>query len=560
MLFVLRHSVLVAVAAAIAGGAAAVAAAAAPSVLANERLEAARLQEADGQVRAAADTLVDLLATADDLDPASRATIGAHIARLFLTLGDFATAMEAATTAAADAELADDRSAQAYAEFMVGMVHRNLNQFEAAKNAFRASARLALDAGDTEQYLRATNEESNALVRGDDLEGALEKKLEALRAAGEGTDPAIIASLENDIAFVYSLLDRHAEAFPHFERAWELNLELDHRRDAAIIACNLAGNLAALGDFDRAMEWAERGLAIADVDDLLPVQELAHATLGALLSETGDAAQAVPHLQEAYDLRGRTLNEDSARRIAELGSRHEAERREAEIALLRRDADIRELELDHARTLRRLLVGGMAALVAFLAVLAAAYRIKARANAEISAANRNLETARRRVEELSRTDALTGLANRRALEERLAAEARRSERSRRGFAVVLADIDRFKDVNDSFGHDPGDEVLRELAKRLRAGVRAVDLAGRWGGDEFLVILPDTDADGGRELAEKLRQAIGGRPVTVSVGAIPVTVTFGVAVHHHGSFEETIRRADEALYRGKRAGRDRVAVG
>jgi diguanylate cyclase (GGDEF)-like protein len=210
--------------------------------------------------------------------------------------------------------------------------------------------------------------------------------------------------------------------------------------------------------------------------------------------------------------------------------------------------------------MRRLLVSAMAALVAFLAVLGVAYRIKATANAAISTANQDLETARRRVEELSRTDALTHLANRRALEERLTDEALRSKRSGRGFAVVLADIDRFKDVNDRFGHNAGDRVLRELAKRLHEGVRTIDLAGRWGGEEFLVVLPCTDLEGARELAEKLRRTAGATPVTVDEDEISLTLTLGVAVHQHGSFEETVRRADAALYRGKRAGRDRVVVG
>jgi diguanylate cyclase (GGDEF)-like protein len=523
------------------------------------RLAAARQLEAEGRSEAAADLLLDLLDDPDGLDPPARAAAQVDLARLRLVLGDYTAAMEAAAAAAAEAEGIGDRSAQSSAEFIVGMVHRHLNQLDEAAGAFRASARLALDVGDTDQYLRAANEESNVLVMTGNLEGALDRKLEAIRDAGDGAGPGVLASLENDLAFVYSMLDRHAEAFPHFERAWQLNLELGLRREAALIACNLAGNVAALGDLPGAVSWAERGLAIAEADGLLPAQEEAHLMLGEILAAAGDASAAVPHLRQAYELRERTLTEESARRIAELGSRHESERREAEIALLRRDAEIRGLELDRARSVRRLLVGGVVALVAFLAVLAAAYRIKVRANSEIRAANREIEAARRRVEELSRTDALTGLANRRALEERLADEALRSERSKRAFTVVLADIDRFKQVNDGLGHGVGDGVLRELAARLHAGVRSLDLAGRWGGEEFLLVLPDTGAEGALELVEKLRRTISGRAVEVAGQEIPVRLTFGVAEHRGGSIEDTVRRADEALYRGKREGRDRVVV-
>ena len=525
-----------------------------------ERIAAANRQEAAGDPSAAVLALTELLRDPDGLDPASRARVGVDLAALHFNLGYYAEAMVSATAAAADAELGGDRSAQGHAEFMVGMVHRSLQQLDDARRAFRASARLARDTGDTDLWVRALNEEGNVLAMTDDLEGALQRKLEALRDLGDGVSPATRFSLENDTAFVYSLLGRPGDALPHFERAWQLGLELDNRRAAAFVACNLAGCLAELGDPAGGIAWAERGLAIAVADGLLPAEEHASAVLGQLLAGTGDSAAAVVHLHRAYELHKLILSEDSARRIAELGSRHEAERREAEIELLRRDAEIRELELERARDLRRLMVGAMVALAAFVAVLAAAYRFKVRANAEIRAANMELDASRRRVEELSRTDALTGLANRRSLEERLAEEARRYERSGRSFAVVLADIDLFKEVNDRFGHEAGDEDLSVVAGRLRAGVRAVDLAGRWGGEEFLIVLPDTDIAGARELAEKLRRCVADQPVPLRDSELSVTLTLGLATHAGATVEDTIRRADAALYRGKHDGRNRVVAG
>ena len=554
-----RASIEIVVAGAIAASLAAWAKDIGPAEVADQ-IAAARRQEAAGDAAAAIKSLTELLAAPDGLDPASRARVGADLASLHFKLGDYAEAMALATAAAADAELGGDLSAQSRAEFMVGMVHRSLQQLDDARRAFRASARLARDSGDTNLWVRALNEEGNVLAMTDDLEGALAPKLEALHDLGDEVEPGTRFSLENDTAFVYSLLDRPADALPHFERAWQLGLELGNRRAAAYVACNLAGCLAALGDPASGIPWAERGLAIAVADGLLPAEEHARAVLGELLAGTGDPAAAVVQLHRAYELRKRILGEDSARRIAELGSRHEAERREAEIELLRRDAEIRELELLQARNQRRLMVGALVALAAFVAVLAAAYRFKVRANAEIRAANLELDASRRRVEELSRTDALTGLANRRSLEERLADEARRYERSGRSFAVVLADIDLFKEVNDRFGHEAGDEVLSVVARRLRAGVRAIDLAGRWGGEEFLIVLPDTEIAGARELAEKLRRCVADQPVPLRDTELSVTLTLGLATHAGATVEGTIRRADAALYRGKHDGRNRVTVG
>ncbi|HSL17723.1 MAG TPA: diguanylate cyclase [Methylomirabilota bacterium] len=275
MLGLPRSPVLISIAAVVACAAAAVPAQAAPAA-AGERLAAAQRLEAEGDIAGAADTLDEILSTGGALDPATRSAVGSEIARLRLVLGDYTAAMEAATAAAADAELAGNRSAQGRAEFLVGMVHRLLQQLDEAGRAFRASARLARDTGDTDLYLQAVNEEG-------------------------------------------------------------------------------------------------------------------------------------------------------------------------------------------------------------------------------------------------------------------------------------------KEVNDRFGHDAGDEVLRDLAGRLRDGVRAVDLAGRWGGEEFLLVLPDTDDAGAAELAEKLRRAVAARPLTVGDLELALTLTFGVAAHEGGPVEDTVRRADEALYRGKRAGRDRVSV-
>src|SRR5690242_925198 len=142
-----------------------------------------------------------------------------------------------------------------------------------------------------------------------------------------------------------------------------------------------------------------------------------------------------------------------------------------------------------------------------------------------------LDNARlhRIVERQALVDGLTGLANRRQCEETLASELARLERFGGPLAVVVADLDWFKDVNDRHGHPSGDAVLREFAQLLQETVRDVDLAGRWGGEEFMLILPGTDLAGGAQVAERIRVALAGRIVLSADGSpIPVTASFGVA--------------------------------
>jgi diguanylate cyclase (GGDEF)-like protein len=172
-----------------------------------------------------------------------------------------------------------------------------------------------------------------------------------------------------------------------------------------------------------------------------------------------------------------------------------------------------------------------------------------------------LDNARlhRIVERQALVDGLTGLPNRRQCVETLASELARLERFGGPLAVVVTDLDWFKDVNDRHGHPSGDAVLREFAQLLQESLRDVDLAGRWGGEEFLLVLPGTDLAGGARVAERIRQALAGRIVLSGDGSpIPVTASFGVAATPPASTAaELFSAADAALYEAKRNGKNRV---
>ena len=174
-----------------------------------------------------------------------------------------------------------------------------------------------------------------------------------------------------------------------------------------------------------------------------------------------------------------------------------------------------------------------------------------------------LEAARlhRIVSNQALVDGLTGLANRRSCEETLHAELARAERFPSPLAVVVTDLDDFKNVNDRFGHQAGDVVLREVAALLRETVRDIDLASRWGGEEFLLVLPGTDLEGAAHVAERVRRALTGRIVLSVAGEpIPVTASFGVAAYPQAiSVSELFAAADAALYEAKRMGKNRVSV-
>lgn len=169
--------------------------------------------------------------------------------------------------------------------------------------------------------------------------------------------------------------------------------------------------------------------------------------------------------------------------------------------------------------------------------------------------------AEKRMEQLAMTDALTRLPNRRRMREMLEAERTRFARSGRPFAIVIGDLDGFKQINDTLGHDCGDHVLREVAAVMRLGLRGQDAVARWGGEEFLFLLPDTDIAGAGVLAERLRQAVEKAHISFKGDRLPITMTFGVSAYNRvAPAEECIRQADQALYAGKHQGKNRIMLG
>ncbi|MCU0291104.1 MAG: diguanylate cyclase [Thermoanaerobaculaceae bacterium] len=173
-----------------------------------------------------------------------------------------------------------------------------------------------------------------------------------------------------------------------------------------------------------------------------------------------------------------------------------------------------------------------------------------------------LESQGRILAHLAAFDDLTGLYNRRSVGAAIQAGCQRAQERHHPLALLMLDLDHFKEVNDRHGHAVGDAVLKELAARLAAAVRDSDVVGRHGGEEFVVMLPDTDARAALAVAERIRGAIGGTPFACNSGPIPVTVSIGASALAAGESVvpcQLLEEADRALYEAKRAGRDRVVL-
>jgi diguanylate cyclase (GGDEF)-like protein len=182
---------------------------------------------------------------------------------------------------------------------------------------------------------------------------------------------------------------------------------------------------------------------------------------------------------------------------------------------------------------------------------------RVRSAARISQLQDALRRRNAELERISRSDPLTGLPNRRDIDEQLASMVASSRRHGDTLAVAMIDIDHFKGINDSHGHAAGDAVLREVAARLRDAARHEDVVGRWGGEEFVALLPRCDVGRVHEVCDRIRRAVAATPIDLPEGgSLQVTVSIGCT---EGVDDDVVDRADSALYMAKEAGRDRTVA-
>ena len=166
--------------------------------------------------------------------------------------------------------------------------------------------------------------------------------------------------------------------------------------------------------------------------------------------------------------------------------------------------------------------------------------------------------AEQQMELLATTDTLTGLFNRRKMHELMDQEVIRYRRDKKSFLIVITDIDHFKKFNDDYGHDCGDYVLQQVSQLMKDSLRQQDVVARWGGEEFLIMLPETELEGGVQAIEKLRETLANTVYQYEDSTFSVTMTFGVTAYDGScDVEACIKHADEVLYAGKRGGRNRV---
>ena len=467
---------------------------------------------------------LDTLAEAERLrDPQARAQAHHLVGYCFNLLDCTSEALEHVRAALADYQRAGDRFGEGRMLSLMASLLCQLGEDERGGEQFARAHDIFVECDDPSgagvmlSNLAAIERES-----GDPVAAAVtcERALAQFELAGWTLD-AQMAMVE--YAAILADLDRHDEAGQWVERAAARNrlpdgtpanpsYEFDILLARAKRARQGAGDLAA------ACAHLRGAVALADELGALRLLADAEEQLADVLAEAGEPAEAYRHLKRSVEITAEVVRTAQDQRVRALRVRFEVEQAQRE---------------------------------------ALRCREQARQQAEMIA---ELERAKAEVVQLSRTDPLTGIANRRCMAERLAELAALTTRYGTPLAAAVFDVDRFKDVNDRFGHAVGDAVLIALAGLVRDHTRASDLAARLGGDEFVIVMPNVTGDDAMAACRRLRTAVRAHPWPDLAPGLDVTITIGVAdATGEADPDAVLRRADAALYRGKRTGRDTVTT-
>ena len=484
-----------------------------------------------------------------------------------------------------------------------GRIHRKLAQYVEAIDCLTTAALLAEQTG-IPKLIRMSNNSLGILYRQiADFENALTVYNKMINYTDGENEPEYLALLLNNIGVVYRHLEERDKSLSYYMRALALYELAKDEKGYANTLNNMGLIYVDLNSYDQGIEYFERSLAIRRKIEDSPGVAVSLHNLGLAYCRKGDYAgseknflKALAMFEEVGNLLGVAktnealgetyehwpdLEKSESHLMAALSTAIEIDNEEIMKGSYEKISYLHEIRGDYKKALdyyKRFcseqiklsdrLKNDMCERVSIKSEIEKKkaeqklYRMMndelKKANKLISRKNRELKEFSLRLKELADTDQLTGLANRRFATERLKQEQVRHERNKKPFSVILADIDDFKHFNDEYGHECGDRILAHISAMFKGLVRKQDTVSRWGGEEFLFILPETDGKGCRKTAEKILQAVSESRIDYDGISITMTITMGYGVYDgKGDIGAVIDEADRAMYKGKKSGKNMV---
>lgn len=446
------------------------------------------------------------------------------------TLGNFPRALDYQFQALERDERTGNESSRAATMRTIGIVFSRSGDPAAGLDYYRKSLALCTRPGDAIERAKTLNNIGINLKNLGQLTEAHAALTEAHGVFVELGLPLQQSATLNNLGLVQERLGDAATAERTLHAALELSEATGYRYAVAHASLSLGKLCMAQGRNDEAQTWLAAALATCERHQLQPMQYECHEALAELREQMGDPVVALEHYRRFHELEREVQSEAARGKLRALQIQFEvaAAKREAELERERQEALTRKnAELDEL-------------------------------NISLTEANLQKTMLLDQLERQTYEDALTGLANRRRLDQRLAEEFALALRHGRSLAVAMADLDHFKLVNDRFSHAVGDAALRATAKILMSQVRHTDLVARFGGEEFVIVLVETDPEAALRVCEKLRAAIANHVWTAIHPGLSLTLSIGVCTDTSlPTHERMLAMADRNLYSAKTAGRNRV---
>lgn len=411
----------------------------------------------------------------------------------------------------------------------VGNIYFQLKNYSQALDYYKKSLSIRLELKEEIAIGKSYNNMGNLFSMMKDYPKALEYYYDAIKLYDKGGEKKLKSSVYNNIGIIYREKGDLDQALKSFLEAIKIAKELDLVYNLPNTSNEAARTFLAMKKFAEAEEYLTYALTEAKKLSARNMVQESYQLFSELYFEKKDYIKAYEFYKLYADLKDSIYGELSGK-IAEIQSKYIAEQKEKEAEIYR----LKNVEM--AKYIKDL----------------------QKANDIIKKKNKELTDAYMKLDLLARTDPLTRLSNRRDILDKIKYEALKFERSGEKFIVVISDIDNFKTFNDSYGHDCGDFVLVNLANLMRSVLRKQDCIGRWGGEEFIFLMPKTDFEGGTMVAEKIRKKIENETFYYRDIKLNITMTFGVNVFDTiMDIDYCINKADEALYHGKYKGKNCV---
>lgn len=364
----------------------------------------------------------------------------------------------------------------------------------------------------------------NALCRAHQASGntqrAIQLGLQSAELFQQINDHLGEARVYNTLGEISLSIGDLAQALNFQQLTAEVSQQTGQRSEYALALNKIGAIYLQDGKIELALENLTQAMEIAYQNGTQKILSDIHFNLSTAYKISGDYRAALEHFEKYYILQKKIFDSDSDRRLKTIEIVHQVES-------ARKNAEIYELR-----------------------------------NGELQKVIEDQKKAQQELEHLATHDPLTGLVNRRQFMDLASQAIEQARRYKRPYSVMMIDIDHFKNINDTFGHSAGDQILVEAARCMRGVLRKADIFSRFGGDEFVLLLPETSKEGARRLSERLRVAVAQRTEMVEGISMPITVSIGLTSHLSDTkinLDQLLQEADKALYISKHGGRDRVTL-